>query len=110
MTTPTIRTARSADADDIKRVAVDAQLFSADEVDVFDEMLAGFFDGSLVGHMWLVAEVDDRVVGGAYVGPESFGDRIWNLYFLAVDPSIRRRTVAAPGVHCWRTSSSDSGR
>ncbi len=38
-------------------------------------------------HTWLVLESDRGVVlGGAYFGPESHSDRVWNLYFLAVSP------------------------
>lgn len=84
-----VRTARSDDRDPIKRIAVDAGLFTADDVEMFDEMLDGFFDGSLVDHSWLVAERGGAVVGGAYVAPEPFGDAVWNLYFLAVDPDAQ---------------------
>ena len=31
-----------------------------------------------------VAEHDERIVDGTYVAGELFGDRIWNLHFLAV--------------------------
>ena len=81
-----IRLARPDDVADIKRIAVDTKMFAADEVDTFDEMLEGFFDGSLDGHQWLVPVSDVAVCGAAYLAPEPFSDRVWNLYFLAVDP------------------------
>jgi ribosomal protein S18 acetylase RimI-like enzyme len=38
-------------------------------------------------HTWIVLENDSQsVIGAAYFGPESHSDRVWNLYFLAVDP------------------------
>lgn len=38
-------------------------------------------------HTWLVLESEvGAVVGGAYFGPESHSDRVWNLFFLAVSP------------------------
>ena len=36
-------------------------------------------------HTWIVLEdASKAVIGAAYFGPESFSDRVWNLYFLAV--------------------------
>jgi len=92
-----IRAATLDDLATIKRIAVDAQMFSTDEVDVFDDMLAGALDGSLEDHHWLVAGArapgagagageSVAVRGAAYFAPEPFADRVWNLYFLAVDP------------------------
>jgi ribosomal protein S18 acetylase RimI-like enzyme len=38
-------------------------------------------------HTWIVLENDSNaVIGAAYFGPEGHSDRVWNLYFLAVDP------------------------
>lgn len=31
---------------------------------------------------------EDRVVAAAYLAPEPFADRWWNLYFLAVKPRL----------------------
>jgi ribosomal protein S18 acetylase RimI-like enzyme len=50
-------------------------------------MIAGFLDGSMVDHAWLVVDDDGSVVAGAYYAPEPFADRMWNLYFISVDPS-----------------------
>jgi GNAT superfamily N-acetyltransferase len=37
-------------------------------------------------HTWIVLENDSNaVIGAAYFGPEGHSDRVWNLYFLAVD-------------------------
>lgn len=84
----TIRAAKPDDAETIKDIAVQAEMFSRDEVDLFDEILAGFFDGSMEGHQWLVAKRadDDTIIAAAYYAPEPFSDRMWNLYFLAVSP------------------------
>ncbi|KAG1649991.1 Adenosine deaminase 1 [Nymphon striatum] len=81
------RAALAADVERIKEIAVAAEMFSVDEVSFFDDMLAGFFDGSLEGHRWLV--IDDghgQVLAAANYAPEPFSDRMWNLYFIAVDP------------------------
>ncbi len=87
MTTLNVRAATPPDASTIKQLALDNGMFALDELGDFDEMLTGYFDGTLPEHRWIVA-VDDRdvVVGAAYVAPEPFADRMWNLYFIATDP------------------------
>jgi len=83
-----VRVATPADADHIKRLALDNNMFEPEEMGDFDEMLAGFFDGSLDGHHWVVAEAGDvsPIVGAAYFAQEPFSDRMWNLYFIATAP------------------------
>ncbi|MEO1061196.1 MAG: GNAT family N-acetyltransferase [Actinomycetota bacterium] len=82
-----VRAATPADADQIKRLALDNHMFEPDELGDFDEMLAGFFDGSLADHRWLVAtDASGTAAGAAYYAPEPFADRMWNLYFIATAP------------------------
>lgn len=66
-------------------------MFDLDEVGFFDEMLSGFFDGTMEDNHWLVTEHDDAVIAAAYNAPEPFADRMWNLYFIAVDPARHGR-------------------
>jgi ribosomal protein S18 acetylase RimI-like enzyme len=81
----TIRTANDVDADAIRDLAIANGMFSADDMAGFNETMAGFFDGTLEGHSWIVAvKASGDVVGAAYYAPEPFADRLWNLYFLAV--------------------------
>lgn len=83
-----VRSAIPADAEMIKQFALDNNMFELDEIAVFDEMLSGFFDGTLGDHSWIVATADDGgVVSAAYFAPEPFADRMWNLYFIATEPS-----------------------
>ena len=93
MTDANIRVAGSADLERIKEIAVAAGMFSDEEVVFFDEMFAGALDGSLEGHQWIVAEVETGIIGAAQFAPEPFADRMWNLYFLAVDPSAHGRGI-----------------
>ena len=82
-----IRTASMRDLAAVKQIAVAAQMFEIEEVGFFDEMFRGWFDGTLDRHRWLVATNPDKtVVVAANYAPEPFADRMWNLYFLAVDP------------------------
>lgn len=80
-----VRAATRADAAAIRALALDNEMFAPDEMGDFDGMLEGYFDGTLPGHQWRVATVGDAVVAAAYVAPEPFADRVWNLYFIAVD-------------------------
>jgi len=86
---------RAADAEDvgqIRALALGNGMFAPDEMGGFDDGLSGYLSGAAEGHSWLVAtDAGGRVAGAAYFAPEPFGDRVWNLYFLAADPSNHRR-------------------
>ena len=89
MTKLNTRVANPADAEQIKQLALINHMFEPEEMGGFDEMLTGFFDGSLEGHRWIVAVADiapDQIAAAAYFAPEPFSDRMWNLYFIATDP------------------------
>ena len=87
-----IRSAAAGDLDRIKEIAVATDMFTVEEAEFFDEMVQGALDGTLEGHQWLAVETDDgNVVGAAQFAPEPFADRMWNLYFIAVDPPAQGR-------------------
>ncbi len=65
-------------------------MFAAAEMDGFDEMLQGYLAGTLEDHRWIVAAGSGELDGAAYYAPEPFGDRVWNLYFIAVRPDRHR--------------------
>ena len=88
MTEHAIRPANASDLDRIKEIAVAADMFSTEEAEFFDEMVEGALDGSLEDHHWVVVEASDgAVVSAAQFAPEPFADRMWNLSFIAVDPT-----------------------
>lgn len=95
MPTVTVRAAEPADADAIRALALDNHMFEPGDMGVFDEMLAGFFTGELLDHVWIVAVHAHRVVGAAYFAPEPFSDRMWNLYFIATAPDAQGSGVGA---------------
>ena len=87
-----VRAAAAADVEQIRALALDNGMFAPEEMAGFDDGLNSYLSGASEGHRWLVATgVGGRVEGAAYVAPEPFGDRIWNLYFLAAHPSRHRR-------------------
>jgi ribosomal protein S18 acetylase RimI-like enzyme len=83
----TIRTVGSMDIDTIRAIAIETEMFGADDAGFVDEVVTGILDGSLHDHHFVVHEVDGAVIGAAYYAPEPFSDRLWNLYFIAVSPS-----------------------
>ena len=86
-----VRAAAGGDADVLRRLAIDNGLFEPDDMDDFDEMLGGYLDGTLEHHLWIVLDdADLGVLGAAYYAPEPFGDRVWNLYFIAVAAGQQR--------------------
>ena len=96
MTTATVRAAAPQDLEAIKAIAVAAEMFTNEEVEFFDDMFSGWLDGTLDGHRWLVStDENDAVVAGANYAPEPFSDRLWNLYFIAVDPLHQSNGIGA---------------
>ena len=87
----TIRPARLDDLPPIRRLAVDNSMFTAEEFAPVEET---FLEGVQPEHqdqVWLVLEVNREVAAAAYLAPEANSDRVWNLYFLAVDPQAHGR-------------------
>ena len=91
---PTVRPALKGDVAQIGHLAVTNAMFATEDMAGFDDMLTGYIDGSLHQHQWIVAEDSaGGISGAAYVAPEPFGDRVWNLYFLAVNPARHRAGI-----------------
>jgi ribosomal protein S18 acetylase RimI-like enzyme len=91
-----IRPALLGDVEQIRMLALGNGMFAPEDMAGFDDGLLGYLNGSLEGHRWVVASgVGDQLEGAAYYAPEPFGDRVWNLYFLAVDVSRHRQGVGS---------------
>lgn len=82
-----VRDAREGDERAVLELAVVTGMFPVEELDELAEAFRGAVDGELDGHQWFVTTAGDDVVAAAYVAPEPFADRLWNLYFIAVHPS-----------------------
>lgn len=87
-TTLTIRPATVDDVDAVRGIAIDTGLFGTDDWPDVHAIMRDAVAGGLPDHSWIVAQgTDASVVGAAYYAPEPFSHRMWNLYFLGVDPS-----------------------
>ncbi len=101
-----MRPVTSDDRQAVHRLALVNRMFEPEEMDGIDQLLSGYLDSSRPDDYWVVAvpqdadpngspdgSVDGAVLGAAYYAPEPFADRVWNLYFLAVDPDAHGRGV-----------------
>lgn len=57
---PIVRPLDRADVDQVRRLALDNNMFEPDGMDDFDAMLDGFLDGSLPDHHWVVVATRRR--------------------------------------------------
>ena len=87
-----IRPANSNDRAAVTQLALINNMFEVGELADFTEMFRAATNGELEGHQWFVAIApDDHVVAAAYLAPEPFANRLWNLYSIAVSPSDHGR-------------------
>ena len=84
-----VRPATTTDIPEIERIAVAAHMFPEPDVGFLGEQLLAATDAAV----WLVAEVHQRIIGAAYCAPKPFADKMWNVYFIAVEPTAHRSGV-----------------
>ena len=83
-----IESPQLADLEAVLRIAKNAQVFTAEEIDVVREMFDGFFHpNSYNDHTFIVCRKENSgaVVGFAVYGPVPMTDRIWHLYWICTD-------------------------
>ena len=90
-----ISTAVEADKDQIHNITKRAGVFSQDEIDsipvMFDEYLS--YGTEVSGYNFIVSREGDRVLGFAIYGYRDLAEGVYDLYWIAVDPSARRKGV-----------------
>ena len=84
-----IRTMKPDDTAGVVAIVVAAGMFSPDESEVVLELLGHYSAGSAEGHVCLVDEQDDELVGVAYYQPKGPADRVWDLTMIAVLPDVQ---------------------
>ncbi|MEO1084540.1 MAG: GNAT family N-acetyltransferase [Acidobacteriota bacterium] len=77
-----IRLAQPSDVPMIGSIAEATELFP---VEMLDDMIASFFDGS-VPDLWLVLKLNGEVVGFGFCEPERMTEGTWNLLAIGVLP------------------------
>jgi len=84
-----LRPAKPEDKPAIEHLAVASGLFRQSEMGPFSDMLSAHFAGDTEHDFWVVGEDNAQVVSAGYCGLEQFADRVSNLYFVAVEPSLQ---------------------
>jgi ribosomal protein S18 acetylase RimI-like enzyme len=87
--------AAPGDGDAIRQIAADTGVFNAEEVqcvaDIWEEYLRLGIETS--GYTFFVEREGDDVLGFVCVGPRSLTDRVYDLYWIAVDPRAQGEGV-----------------
>ncbi|BDA72395.1 hypothetical protein CAL7716_065610 [Calothrix sp. PCC 7716] len=82
-----IRPATLNDRDAMTKVFAALNLFNNDELKFMSNLVDSYFDKTLgEGHYWIVSD-DNGITSAAYYAPESFGQDVYNLYFIGVLPN-----------------------
>jgi uncharacterized protein len=89
-----LRPLRPEDGPPLRALLEATAAFTAGEVEVAAELIAGGEDGATPwGYRFTVADDDGAIVGYACYGRSWFTEASWDLYWIAVDP-IRQRDGA----------------
>ena len=87
--------AEERNRDQIRQIAARAGVFNAEEVQCVAEIWQEYIDlGSQVsGYTFFIEKEGEQALGFACYGPRSLTDRVYDLYWIAVEPSARRLGV-----------------
>jgi len=93
-----IETPRPEDAPSIERVAKGSGVFTPAEIHIVTEMLGAFFNPEpRDDHTFVIYRNGNptAVAGFACYGPTPLTDRVWDLYWLCVDPTQQRQGIGS---------------
>jgi ribosomal protein S18 acetylase RimI-like enzyme len=81
---------RPADTDNVRELCQSSGFFSAEEITVAVELVEEYLiKGEASCYCFLFAEVDGKCLGYTCYGPIPFTRYSWDLYWAAVDDSVR---------------------
>lgn len=108
-----IHKATETDGPQIQDITARAGVFSDEEIDsvrvMWSEYLALGSEGS--GYNFIVSRDEDQVFGYAIYGYRDLTDGVYDLYWIAVDPNARRRSVGRELITaCENAVREDGGR
>lgn len=87
-----VRAAAPDDRTAICNVLINSDLFGSSDVECVDAMFVETWERPQPdGYRWLVAEDAGAVIGFACYGPESLTQDTWDLFWICVASSARRR-------------------
>jgi len=109
MSEPNIRQATANDVQTMESLAVAADMFSADEAPFIGHQFRASEAGEVPGARWLVIDDGGELLGAAFYAAEPFADRMWNLYFLVVDPNTAGKGLGTRLVQHIESALRDEG-
>ncbi len=86
---PTIR----EDYNSIVNILKRTDHFTAEEIEVADELLNSYFDLSSQSGYWTFTAVDEKVAGYVCYGPTPLTVGTYDIYWIAVDPELQGRRI-----------------
>ena len=90
-----ISTATETDASQIHDITARAGVFSQEEIDCVPEMFDEYlkYGAEESGYHFIVYREGDQVLGFAIYGYRDLTEGVYDLYWIAVDPNARRKSV-----------------
>lgn len=89
-----IRLAQPEDGDSIAAITAKVGVFSPSEIQCVAELWTAYLQqGEKSGYTFYVFRDGDTVLGYACFGPHALAEGVWDLYWIAVDPEARGRSV-----------------
>jgi ribosomal protein S18 acetylase RimI-like enzyme len=90
-----IITATEADASQIHDITARAGVFNQEEIDSVPEMFNEYlkYGAEASGYHFIVYRDDEQVLGYAIYGYRDLTEGVYDLYWIAVDPNARRKSV-----------------
>ncbi len=90
-----LTSATETDGVQIRAVSANTGMFSAEEVQCVDEIFEEYIrlGAETSGYTFFVEKDAAQLLGFVCVGPRALTDRVYDLYWIAVDPSAQRRGV-----------------
>ncbi len=88
---PTIREDYDSILDILKRTGN----FTAEEIEIADELLNSFFTQSFDSGYWTYTAVNDKIAGYICYGPTPLTDGTYDVYWIAVDPDLQGKGIGS---------------
>lgn len=109
-----IRRAQLSDINGIIQLAIDAELFKAEETSFLVEILESVIEGkSGDGHQaWVnLSEHNNSITGAIYFGPDAMVHQKWDVWMIVVAPKTQRKGVGSVLLnHAEKIATSEKAR
>jgi ribosomal protein S18 acetylase RimI-like enzyme len=91
-----IRPALLSDKPEMMSLFAALNLFDTTELQFMSELVDNCCNGTLGEGHYLVVDIDDNTLtAAAYYAPESFGQNVYNLYFIGVLPNQQGKGIGS---------------